>query len=193
MTYIGVAPYERRRTFLAKMGFQCNCRLCELDSKDPNIDARLAYVTEQAKKLRDYVTRMQAQKKIPDMKRADDFVQKVREMYVDKREANLQLDLIDPLVVQAKFYLEVYDVAKLVEIYTECYELHKDIDARGASSYLFLVVIAYSLRFVMPQMRKWFKKARDYTIGHKDLVDFVCRKELAQIRNLDVEQFLKEV
>lgn len=194
LTLMYLAPlsyYERRLSFFESMCFKCNCRLCELDSKDSKLKEREAYLKQREKELEDYMGTIENSNKKPDLKLVNQLVKKVRQMYADNRPEYLKTNLVKAIAFQAKFYLFAGETIKGAYFFIECFEMLKNTDNCNAIEYLFEAIDSFSLASLNSEVKKWLKIAKLNCRGDKHIFEHVCRTSLKRVDNID--KLLKQI
>jgi hypothetical protein len=165
--------FKHRSQVCDDFGFQCKCKLCETDRNDSSLEKREAAIESLKGKL--------VSEDEETLVEEGDLVESIRETYRksgQERDEELKVDLIQPMMLQAEFYLKIDDLDKSAREYLKIYETFKNVDEYASLYSLFEAAKTYKLNSKAEDMEKCLKLAREYFIGHSDYFDHICRCRL---------------
>ncbi len=168
MNYVASMESFRRRSQVCEdFGFQCRCRLCEIDRSDPSIETRQAAIESLKGKL--------VSEDEETLVAEGDFVQSIRDTYTKSdRDEELKIDLIQPLMLQAEFYSKIDQMDKSASAYLQIYETFKGVDEYAALYSLFEAAKAFKLNSKLEETERCLKLAGELFIGHLDYFQYIC-------------------
>ena len=190
VNYIGMAAYKKRSQICLEFGFKCRCVLCKLDRSDKSLEIRQDLIEKGVKKLNEHLIIAVNSLKIPNVKYANEFVELVRDSYKanvesKERDEELKLDLLNPLMTQAQFYMHAVNFVRAAEIFMQAFETFKKIDESNSTLCVLEAVLAYSNAGMGEEMRRCLVKAKENFIGYPDYFNYICKNRLHEIEHLN--------
>jgi hypothetical protein len=186
---MGLEPFKQREKLCKQFGFECKCKLCELDRKDRNLKLRERLVEEKNQKLLKKLSTEQTS----SMKEVNEFVKQIGSLYEgdSARDEDLKLDLYYPLMLQAQFYLKSVEIEKSASVFMKIFDTFKYTHEYYAIISLFEAVEAFYYGSMNEEAIKCLKVARNNFIGHTEDFNYMVKKRFSEIE--EFSDFLKAI
>jgi hypothetical protein len=178
---IGYVPrdsFEKRSKMLKQYYFECKCKLCELDSKDPNLRKREKLAEQQNGTLNQKL-RIGRDLNINDAK---EYLAVMRSLYEGKsqRDEALKLDLWHPMAMVAEFYDRMGESERASEAYIEVHNLIKNTsNENNAVISLIKAIDAYRFENMYGKAKEVGQLTVDTFIGDKEDIKYSLLKQFA--------------
>lgn len=170
--------YQERSRNLEEYGIsECDCELCKMDRADPQTTERDLYIIENKERIKKLVDQDSK-----DVNEGLIYFDKIKEMY--KNRSYNKLCLAPALNFCASLYRNKGKLNKSAKIYADLFELCKDFEHDLAVYGLVEAINDYFLWFDMDNAKEFFKKFKEYSLGHSDYFMHLCDAKIIDYENI---------
>ncbi len=153
--------------------------LCEQDREDRTIEARKRLIEKMKNTLKTQL--------MPDMRKANDFLNKIEKWYKKsgvEREESMQIDMYYPLAMQASYFLAMAKFSQAGKIFMDLFHRYKEIDFYISTYSLFQAVESFNFGFNRSELENALKTFKDNFIGDYELMRFIFMNRFTEMQTL---------